>query len=55
MRWVFSRLFRARLPRYEAIAETHGYTISTTELARVRNAADFDDLVCMALEREARL
>ncbi|MFO7954268.1 ATPase [Thioalkalivibrio sp.] len=55
VRWVFSRLFRARLPRYEAIAETHGYTISTTELARVRTAADFDDLVCMALEREARL
>ncbi|WP_018873595.1 hypothetical protein [Thioalkalivibrio sp. ALJ16] len=55
VRWVFSRLFRARLPRYEAIAEAHGYTISTTELARVRNAGEFDDLVCMALEREARL
>ncbi|ADC72950.1 conserved hypothetical protein [Thioalkalivibrio sp. K90mix] len=55
VRWVFSRLFRARLPRYEAIAEAHGYTISTTELAQVRNAQDFDDLVCMALEREARL
>jgi len=55
VRWVFSRLFRARLPRYEAIAEAYGYTISTTELARVHSAADFDDLVCMALEREARL
>ncbi|OOC11223.1 MULTISPECIES: hypothetical protein [Thioalkalivibrio] len=55
VRWVFSRLFRARLPRYEQIAETWGYTVSTTEVARVRNAADFDELVCMALERERRL
>ncbi len=55
VRWVFSRLFRARLPRYQAIAESHGYTISTTELAQVETASDFDDLVCMALEREARV
>lgn len=55
VRWVFSRLFRARLPRYQAIAESHGYTISTTELAQVDTASDFDDLVCMALEREARV
>ena len=52
VRWVFPHLFRARLPRYEAIARDHGYTILSSELARISNAAEFDDLVEQALENE---
>jgi hypothetical protein len=51
MRWVFPRLFRARLPRYAAIAERHGYTVSSDEVATVRDEQDFLDLVAGAIER----
>jgi hypothetical protein len=51
VRWVFPFLFRSRLPRYQAIADRHGYTVLSTEVAQVRSAADFDDLVMLALER----
>ncbi len=49
VRWMFPRLFRARLPRYEAIAAAHGYTVSTTDVASVRDEHDFDALVERAL------
>ena len=32
-RWVFPRLFRSRVPRYEAIAGPHGYTVTSREVA----------------------
>ncbi|TVP83077.1 ATPase [Thioalkalivibrio sp.] len=52
VRWVFPHLFRARLPRYEAIARDYGYTILSSELAQIDSTAEFDDLVEQALERE---
>jgi hypothetical protein len=52
VRWVFPILFRARLPRYEAIARDYGYTILSSELAEVRDAADFDELILSALARQ---
>jgi hypothetical protein len=52
VRWMFPRLFHARIPRYEAIARTHGYTISTDELSRVEDEAGFLALVELALARE---
>ena len=45
VRWIFPRLFRARIPRYQAIADQYGYTISTSDLAKVRNEADFVQLL----------
>ncbi len=51
VRWMFPRLFRARLPRYEAIAREYGYTITTDELALVETEAQFLQLVELALER----
>lgn len=51
VRWIFPYLFRARLPRYESLAQKYGYTVSSTEIAQVRSAADFDDLVAIALAR----
>ena len=51
VRWVFPHLFYSRIPRYEAIAKTHGYTISTTELAQVTDEHSFNQLIETAIER----
>ncbi len=51
-RWVFPRLFHSRVPRYEAIAGPQGYTLSSTEVARVRDERDFLDLVEQAIARK---
>ena len=45
VRWIFPRLFRARIPRYQAIADQYGYTISTADLAKVQSEADFVKLL----------
>lgn len=39
--WMFPRLFRARLPRYEAIAREHGYTVRADRLAAVQTESEF--------------
>lgn len=49
-RWVFPRLFRSRVPRYEKIAE-HGYTVTSREVAQVRDEADFIALLETAIAR----
>lgn len=51
VRWVFPELFAARMPRYEAIASAHAYTVSTSEIRAVRDEADFIDMVCLAIDR----
>lgn len=40
-RWVFPRLFYARIPRYEAIAKQYGYTVCSERIGKVRNEDDF--------------
>jgi len=51
VRWVFPRLFRARIPRYETIANRFGYIITTRELAGVEEEADFLELIVQVLDR----
>jgi len=51
VRWVFPRLFYSRIPRYEAIADQHGYTITTEEVATVQNENDFLELITNVLDR----
>jgi hypothetical protein len=51
VRWMFPRLFYSRLPRYQAIADKYGYTITTDELKEVRDEAGFLRLVEKVLER----
>ncbi len=51
VRWVFPHLFKARVPRYEAIAARYGYTLDANALADVANADDFVDLVADLLDR----
>jgi len=50
-RWVFPRLFHSRVPRYEAIAKPHGYTVTSEEVAKVKNEDDFIQLLEMAIQR----
>ena len=50
--WVFPRLFHSRVPRYEAIARPHGYTVTSHEVAAVRDEQDFIDLLESAIARE---
>ena len=51
-RWVFPRLFRSRIPRYEAITRPHGYTVTSREVSGVRDEADFLDLMEAAIARK---
>lgn len=52
VRWMFPRLFYARVPRYQAIADKYGYTVTTEELAQAKDEAGFLRLVEHALERQ---
>ena len=50
-RWVFPHLFHSRLPKYDAIAEL-GYSVTSEEIARVDDGADFVRLLETAIERQ---
>ncbi len=50
-RWVFPRLFHSRLPRYDQIAKL-GYSVTSEEIDRVQNDADFLSMLEMAIERQ---
>lgn len=52
-RWIFPRLFHSRVPRYEAIAGPHGYTVTSREVAAVRDERDFLELLERAIARTA--
>jgi hypothetical protein len=49
--WVFPELFKARVPRYEAIAAQYGYTVDGDEVAAVRSENDFIQLIARAIAR----
>ena len=49
-RWVFPRLFHSRVPRYETIAR-QGYTVTSREVAQVRDEQDFLSLLETAIAR----
>jgi hypothetical protein len=51
-RWVFPRLFHSRVPRYEAIAVPHGYTVTSQEVSQVRDEQDFLVLTEAAIARK---
>ena len=50
-RWVFPRLFHSRIPRYEEIAKK-GYTVTSQEVAKVKNESDFLHLLETAIARD---
>lgn len=53
VRWIFSKLFYSRIPRYDAIAEKYGYTITTDELSQVTNKDELMALIEKAIERQS--
>ena len=52
VRWIFSKLFYSRIPRYDAIAEKYGYTITTDELSQVTNKEELMALIEKAIARQ---
>ena len=50
-RWVFPHLFHSRIPRYEAIAKPHGYTVTSQEVSNVRDESDFLQLLETVIAR----
>lgn len=52
-RWIFPRLFHSRIPRYEAIANPHGYTVTSEEVAQVGDEADFLQLLEQTIARSS--
>ncbi len=50
--WVFPKLFRARLPRYEAIAQEYGYVIDAADILQVNSEQDFLKLIANAIEKQ---
>ena len=50
VRWIFPALVAYRRPKYEALAEAHGYTIDARDAEGIRSERDFLDLVSRALD-----
>jgi shikimate kinase len=53
VRWIFPKLFYSRIPRYDAIAEKYGYTISSDELKQVSDEAGLMSLIAKAIQRQS--
>jgi hypothetical protein len=51
IRWTYAQALAHRQPRYAAMAQHWGVTVTADEVATVRSADDVDDLIAMALER----
>lgn len=50
IRWTYARALAHRQPRYEAMARNWGVTVAASEMAQVRDQADFSDVIAKALE-----
>lgn len=49
IRWGFRRLLTHRIPKYDAIAEKWGVTVTAADIAAVQTPGDFDALIASAL------
>jgi len=49
-RWVFPRLFAERLPKYQALADAYGVTVSTADLYKVKSERDLLDVIARGFE-----
>ncbi len=50
--WVFPKLFKSRLPRYQLIADKYGYTLNASDVAKVNNDQDFIQLIAQAIAEQ---
>ncbi len=53
IRWTYSRALAHRQPRYKAMADNWGVTIAASDMGKVRDAGDFDELIEHTLETRA--
>ncbi|MCD1626950.1 ATPase [Seohaeicola saemankumensis] len=51
IRWTYAQALAHRQPRYAAMAQNWGVTVTADEVAAVRSAVDVDTLIARALER----
>ncbi len=51
VRWTYARALAHRAPRYAAMARNWGLRISAEEVAQIRNAGDFNDLIAGRLPK----
>ncbi len=49
--WVFPKLYKSRLPRYQAIADQYGYTLDAKDVANVTNGDDFIQLIADSIAK----
>ncbi|ETW14700.1 hypothetical protein ATO8_02295 [Roseivivax marinus] len=49
IRWTYAQALAHRQPLYEAMARNWGITVEAEDMARVRDAADFDEVIAAAL------
>ncbi len=52
--WIFPKLFKSRLPRYQEIADQYGYTVSAEDTAKVSDENDFTQLVADAIAKQEK-
>jgi len=53
IRWTYAQALAHRQPRYAAMAANWGVTVTADQIAAVRDAADFDDLIAGAIAARA--
>lgn len=51
VRWIFPKLVAHRRPLYQALADRHGYTVESHDAEKVRDEADFLELITSALDK----
>lgn len=52
VRWTYARALAHRQPRYQAMAEKWGVTVTAKEISEVHSTEDFNKLIATALERK---
>ncbi len=52
--WGFEALLHDRLPRYQALADQHGYTVEARDIANLTSGTDFLKVVAAAIGKRMR-
>jgi hypothetical protein len=51
IRWTYAQAMAHRQPLYASMAKNWGVSVKAEEIAQVKTAEDFDQLIAIALER----
>ena len=53
LRWTYAQALAHRQPRYQAIANNWGVTVTPDQISAVKDEQGFEDLIASALEARA--